>query len=98
MAKARVLQDLVLWDDRTIFEEGEEVFAFWFDEDGRKSVISEHEIPEDCDGWVLHIQGIGDGGQQLWSPAEWDFDGTTDDAIEIIEDSWRPIRPGEEGW
>jgi len=98
MAKARVLQDLVLWDDRTIFEEGEEVFAFWFDGEGGKSVISEHEIPEDCEGWELHIQEIGDGGQQLWSPADWDFDCVADDAIEIIEEGWRPIRPGEAGW
>ena len=93
MAKAKVLTDLILINDAIAFSAEEEVYAFWFDAEGDASVDREDDLPEDCEGWTLHIQEIGINGEQIFSPSEWDFDCVSDDAVEIIESDWQPIRP-----
>lgn len=93
MAKAKVLTDLMLVNDHVVFEEGEEVYAFWFDAEGVQSVNCEDDLPENAEGWTLHIQEIGINGEKLFCCGEWDFDDVADDRVEIIEANWQPTRP-----
>lgn len=93
MAKAKIQENLVLITDAIVFAEGEEVYAFWMDSEGYASVDDEADLPEDCEGWTLHIQEIGANGEQIFQPREWDFDYVSDDAVDIIEANWEPIRP-----
>jgi hypothetical protein len=87
MAKAKVLRDLMQIDDHVVFEKGEEVYAFWFDSEGIESVDCATDLPEDSEGWTLHIQEIGRNGEQVFHPNEWDFDDASTDDIEIVEAS-----------
>lgn len=93
MAKAKVLENLTLINDHVVFEAGQEVHAFWFDAQGVESRDCEDDLPEDCDGWALHLRAIGENGEMLFSCAEWDFDGVADDRVEIIGPNWSPTRP-----